>query len=152
LDQPSQIIGCIGSGSKSNPTQSNNITDQKLTVDRDCFRTPQERMTYVTSRLSGTAYAQIAPHIILGNHDSTDFEEILRLLETAFGDPRRVQNAQNELFRLRQAHADFSNFHAEFERLPLEGELPEIARAPLLMQNISRELYEMLLHSRALEI
>jgi len=120
---------------------------QKLTVNRDRFRTPQERMTYVTSRLSGTAYAQIAPHITLGNHDFTDFEEILRLLETAFGDPDRVQNAQNELFRLHQAHADFSSFHAEFERLSLEGELPEIARAPLLMQNISRELHEMLLHT-----
>lgn len=120
---------------------------QKLTVNRDRFRTPQERMTYVTSRLSRTAYAQIAPHITLGNHDFTDFEEILRLLETAFGDPDRVQNAQNELFRLHQAHADFSNFHAEFERLSLEGELPEIARAPLLMQNISRELHEMLLHT-----
>ena len=104
-------------------------------------------MTYVTSRLSRTAYAQIAPHITLGNHDFTDFEEILRLLETAFGDPDRVQNAQNELFRLYQAHTDFSNFHAEFERLSLEGELPEIARAPLLMQNISRELHEMLLHT-----
>lgn len=120
---------------------------QKLTVNRDRFRTPQERMTYVTSRLSGTAYAQIAPHITLGNHDFTDFEEILRLLETAFGDPDRVQNAQNELFRLRQKHSDFSSFHADFERLSLEGELPEIARAPLLMQNISRELHEMLLHT-----
>lgn len=122
---------------------------QKLTVNRDRFRTPQERMTYVTSRLSGNAYAQIAPHITLGNHDFVDFEEILRLLETAFGDPDRVQNAQNELFRLRQKHVDFSSFHAEFERLSLEGELPEIARAPLLMQNISRELHEMLLHTPA---
>ncbi len=122
---------------------------QKLTVNRDRFRTPQERMTYVTSRLSGNAYAQIAPHIALGNHDFTDFEEILRLLEIAFGDPDRVQNAQNELFRLRQKQSDFSSFHAEFERLSLEGELPEIARAPLLMQNISRELHEMLLHTPA---
>ena len=122
---------------------------QKLTVNRDRFRTSQERMTYVTSRLSGNAYAQIAPHITRGNHDFTDFEEILRLLEVAFGDPDRVQNAQNELFRLRQKQSDFSSFHAEFERLSLEGELPEIARAPLLMQNISRDLHEMLLHTPA---
>ena len=47
--------------------------------------------------------------------------------------------------RLTKRPTDVSSFHAEFGRLSLEGELPEIARAPLLMQNISRVLHEMLL-------
>jgi hypothetical protein len=68
-------------------------------------------------------------------------------MEEAFGDPDRVQNAQNELFRLRQKNHDFSTFYAEFERLALEGEMPETSRGPLLMQNISYELHEMLLHT-----
>ena len=41
---------------------------QKLTVNRDRFRTPEERMAYVTSRLTGTAYAQVAPRIRFGKH------------------------------------------------------------------------------------
>lgn len=122
---------------------------QKLTVNRDRFRTPEERMAYVTSRLTGTAYAQVAPRIRFGKHQFTDFEDILKLMEEAFGDPDRVQNAQNELFRLRQKNHDFSTFYAEFERLALEGEMPETSRGPLLMQNISYELHEMLLHTPA---
>lgn len=126
-----------------------NQTYQKLIVNKDCFRTPQERMTYVTSRLSGSAYTQVAPRIRFGRHQFTDYEEILSLMEDAFGDPDRVQNAQNELFRLRQKNNDFSTFYAEFERLALEGEMPESARALLLMQNTSSELHDMLLHAPA---
>lgn len=122
---------------------------QKLTVNRDRFRTPEERMAYVTSRLAGTAYAQVAPRIRFGKHQFTDFGDILKLMEEAFGDPDKVQNAQNELFRLRQKNHDFSTFYAEFERLALEGEMPETSRGPLLMQNISYELHEMLLHTPA---
>lgn len=128
------------SGRECIPTDLNRFVSQvyqKLTANRDRFRTPQERMTYVTSRLSGTAYGQVAPHISLGNYDFTDFEEILRLLETAFGDPDRVQNAQNELFRLHQTHTDFSSFHAEFERLSLEGELRRL-HAPRYSYRTSR--------------
>jgi outer membrane translocation and assembly module TamA len=41
---------------------------QKLTVNRDRFRAPEERMAYVTSRLTGTAYAQVAPRIRFRKH------------------------------------------------------------------------------------
>jgi hypothetical protein len=67
-------------------------------------------------------------------------------MEEAFRDPDRVQNAQNTLYRLRQKNQDFSTFYAEFERLALKGEIIEASLGTLLMQNISFELYEMLLH------
>jgi hypothetical protein len=106
-------------------------------------------MAYVTSRLTGLAYAQVAPRIRFGKHQFSDFEDILNLMEEAFGDPDRVQNAQNALYRLRQKNQDFSTFHAEFERLALEGEMIEASLGTLLMQNISFELHEMLLHTPA---
>jgi hypothetical protein len=68
-------------------------------------------------------------------------------MEEAFRDPDRVQNAQNELFRLRQKNYDFSTFYAEFERLALKGEMLETSRGPLLIQNISYKLHEMLLYT-----
>jgi hypothetical protein len=107
-------------------------------------------MAYITSRLSGLAYAQVALRIRFGQHQFQDFHEILHLMEAAFGDPDRVRNAQNELFRLRQRNSDFSTFYAEFERLALEGEMPEASRGLLLMQNISHELHKMLLHTPTL--
>ena len=74
----------------------------------------------------------------------------MNLIEEAFRDPNRVQNAQNALYRLRQKNQDFSTFHTEFERLALKGEMIEASLGTLLMQNISFELHEMLLHTPAL--
>jgi hypothetical protein len=68
-------------------------------------------------------------------------------MEEAFRDPDRVQNAQNTLYCLRQKNQDFSTFHAEFERLALKGEMIKALLGTLLIQNISFELHEMLLHT-----
>lgn len=119
---------------------------EKMTVNRDRFPTPQSRMTYVTSRLMGQPYAQILPYIVKGICRLSDYEAILELLDRAFGDPNRVNNAQNELFRLRQGNKEFSTFFAEFQRLALEGEMSEESLPILLEQAINRELRAMLLH------
>lgn len=61
-----------------------------------------------------------------------DYEDMLLYLEKAFGDPDRVQNAQNRLFSLKQKNQDFSVYFSEFQRLALEGEMSEGALTPLL--------------------
>lgn len=118
----------------------------KMTVNQDRFPTPQSRMTYVTSRLKGAPYDQILPYLHGGTCQLPDYEEILNILERAFGDPNRARNARNTLFRLRQGNKEFSIFFAEFHRLALEGEMPEAALPTLLEQAINRELRSMLLH------
>lgn len=119
---------------------------EKLTVNRDRFPTPQSRMAYVTSRLRGDPYAQVLPHIRNGVCQLKDYDEILDLLDRAFGDPNRINNARKSLFRLRQSNKDFSTFFAEFQRLALEGDMPEESLSTLLEEAISRELKGMLLH------
>jgi hypothetical protein len=119
---------------------------EKLTVNRDRFPTPASRCSYVTSRLSGSPYAQILPYIRQGVCQLPDYEDILNILDRAFGDPNRVNNARDELFRLRQTNKDFGSFFAEFQRLALEGEMSEDALSTLLEQAISRELRNMLMH------
>ncbi|VTO86832.1 unnamed protein product [Fusarium graminearum] len=86
----------------------------KLKANHDRFPTALARMSYVTGRLSGRAYAQVLPHIKLGECQLPDYPDIIDLLERAFGDPNRINNARAELFRLRQTHKDFSTFFAEF--------------------------------------
>lgn len=120
---------------------------EKMNVNRDRFPTPQSRMTYVTNRLKGQPYAQILPYIQKGICQLPDYEDILSILDRAFGDPNRVNNARNDLFRLRQTHKDFGTFFAEFQRLALEGEMSEDALPTLLEQAISRELRSMLMHN-----
>jgi len=119
----------------------------KLTTNADRFVRANDRLAYVASRLTGTAYSLILPKVKYGMYQFIDYPQMLEYLENAFGDPDRIKNAQNDLFRLRQRNTDFSAFFAEFERLALEGEMPDSALTPLLNQSISRELQEMLLHN-----
>lgn len=120
---------------------------EKMNVNHDRYPTPQSRMTYVTNRLKGGPYAQILPYIKKGICQLKDYEEILQILDRAFGDPNRVNNARNELFRLRQANKEFGMFFADFQRLALEGEMSEDVLPTLLEQAINRELRGMLMHN-----
>ena len=121
----------------------------KLSANSDRFPTATSRLTYVAGRLSGRAYELILPKTAYGIPQFVDYPEMLNYLENAFGDPDRVQNAQNKLYQLKQKNQDFSMFFSEFQRLASEGNMPEDALVPLLFQGISRELQDMLLHSPA---
>lgn len=119
-----------------------------MNVNLDRFPTPQSRMAYVNNRLKGAPYAQILPYIKKGIYTLNDYQDILDILERAFGDPNRVNNARNELFSLRQTNKEFGTFFAEFQRLALEGKMPEETLPTLLEQAISRELRSMLMHNQ----
>lgn len=118
-----------------------------MNVNRDRYPTPQARMTYVNNCLRGAPYAQILPYIKRGICQLKDYEDILDILDRAFGDPNRVNNARSDLFRLRQTNKEFSMFFAEFQRLALEGEMSKEALPTLLEQAINRELRGMLVHN-----
>ena len=113
---------------------------QKMKTNADRFPTPAERMSYVTNRLEGPAYAQILPYILDGECQLPDYPDVLRVLERAYGDPNRVNNARKELFRLKQQHKEFAAFYAEFQRLALEGEVQEDSQITILEAALSHEL------------
>jgi len=119
----------------------------KMTANADRFPTAQSRLIYVAGRLKDDAYNLILPKTLYGVPQFVDYQQLLEYLEQAFGDPDRVQNAQNRLYNLKQKNQDFSVYFSEFQRLALEGEMPEGALTPLLYQGISRELQDMLLHN-----
>lgn len=60
-----------------------------MNVNLDRFPTPQSRMAYVNNRLKGAPYAQILPYIKRGICTLDDYQDILDILERAFGDPNR---------------------------------------------------------------
>lgn len=113
---------------------------QKMKTNADRFPTARERMSYVTNRLEGQAYAQILPFILEGECQLLDYPDVLRVLERAYGDPNRVNNARKDLFRLKQQNREFAAFYAEFQRLALEGEVSEDSQITLLESALSREL------------
>lgn len=111
-----------------------------MKTNADRFPTAAERMSYVTNRLEGPAYAQILPYILDGECKLPDYTDVLRVLERAYGDPNRVNNARKELFHLKQQNKEFAAFYAEFQRLALEGEVHEDSQVTLLEAALSREL------------
>ena len=113
---------------------------QKMKTNADRFPTPAERMSYVTNRLEGPAYAQILPYILDGECQLPDYPDVLRVLERAYGDPNRVNNARKKLFQLKQQNKEFAVFYTEFQRLALEGEVQEDSQTTLLEAALSREL------------
>ncbi len=120
----------------------------KLTVNRDRFPSSRERKVYVVNRLSGLAYQQIRPYIRLGVPQLPDYDQILEILEKAFGDPNRSSRATQKLQEIRQANREFNIFYAEFQRLALDSGLDEISLVPILERAISRELKQLLVTSR----
>lgn len=118
----------------------------KMNANRDRFYTAQSRVAYVASRLGAIPYAQVLPYMKGEQYLLSDYEDVLKLLERAFGDPNRVNNARKALFALRQAHREFGAFFAEFQRLALEGEMSEDSLSTLLEQAISKELKSQLMN------
>jgi hypothetical protein len=121
---------------------------QKMDVNADRYNTAKSRLAYVQGRLTGVAYAQVSPYIQNVAHQPSDYEGILDILEQAFGDPNRINNARTELFRLRQTNKDFASFFAEFHRLALEGEMSDDALSTILEQAVSKEVKELLISNK----
>ena len=118
-----------------------------MNINYDCFPTPQSRIIYVNNCLKGALYAQILPYIKKGICQLKDYKDILDILDQAFGDPNRVNNARNKLFRFQQNNKEFGLFFAEFQCLALEGEMPEETLSILLEQLINQELKGMLMYN-----
>ena len=123
-----------------------NQIEEKMAVNRDRFPTPQARIAYVNGRLGPTPYALVIPHISKTKYRVGDYNEILEMMERAYGDPNRISNARDALYNLRQSNKDFASFFAEFARLALEAEMDESALPAMLKQAVSREIRGMMVH------
>jgi hypothetical protein len=120
-----------------------------MLVNADRFQTSQSRLAYLASRLEGPAYAQVLPYIKDGVVNLLDFQDGLQILDRAFGDPNRINNARKELLALRQANREFGQFFAEFHRLALEAQMSEDSLQVILESSLSRELRDQLISVQA---
>jgi hypothetical protein len=119
----------------------------KLKSQTDYFPDPQSRMRYVVSRLTGKAFDLIVPYSNNGDFSLSDYSDIIDMLERAFGDADTARLARNKLYSLKQRNMEFSAFFSEFQRLAIEGRVPEGNLYHTLEQSVSAELSEMMLHN-----
>lgn len=90
----------------------------KMTANKKMMPTELLKKSYVQSRVSGNALAQLEPRLRENTtRPFTMANEMLDILTSAFGDPNRKQTARTKYRTLRQGDRDFSDFRAKFQRL-----------------------------------
>jgi hypothetical protein len=124
-----------------------NAIMEKLAVNLDRYPTAVGRMAYVNSRLNDESYRLIQPYILHGVCRLRDYQDILDILQKAYGDPNEARTARRKLDAIKQRDRDFATFYAEFQSLSLDSGIEGDALAPLLEKAVSRELHEMLLNN-----
>lgn len=115
----------------------------KMHANADRYTNPHARLTYVTGRLTGAAAAQIRPYNIKGEFVRLrDYQDLLEVLERAYGNPNKAGEARKSLITLKQKNQPFHVFYAEFQRLALEAGMADDndTLVILLEQALSNEL------------
>jgi hypothetical protein len=117
----------------------------KLFSDPTRFPTPALRMGYAFNRLEGKAQAQILPFVQNGAFQLNDSDDIIRILEAAFGDPDPAATARAKLHSLKQGKKEFTTYFAEFQMLVSKLGWDEQAKLDALKEGVSMELRRQLL-------
>jgi len=117
----------------------------KLFSDPSRFPTPALRMGYAFNRLEGRAQAQILPFVQNGAFQLEDSDDIIRILEVAFGDPDPAATARTKLHGLKQGKKEFTTYFAEFQMLVSKLSWDEHAKLDTLKEGVSMELHRQLL-------
>jgi len=117
----------------------------KLFSDPTRFPTPAIRMAYTFNRLQGQAQAQVLPFIKGMTIKLKDAEDIIRILQNAFGDPDPVATARTKLANLKQGKKEFNTYFAEFQMLVSKFNCNEDAKLDALRERMSHDLRRLLL-------
>jgi len=117
----------------------------KLFSDPSQFPTPALRMGYAFNRLEGRAQAQILPFVQNGAFQLNDSDDIIRILEAAFGDPDPAATAHTKPHGLKQSKKEFTAYFAEFQMLVSKLSWDEHAKLDTLKEGVSMELRRQLL-------
>ena len=116
----------------------------KMKANADRFPELYSQIAYTLNRLSGKASRQVMPYTDDIYSRFPDYTDVLKLLEEAFGDPNRADNARRRLISLKQNNTDFNTFLAEFQRLAIESKYPEVALPMMLEDKLSCEMQAIL--------
>ncbi|GKU11187.1 unnamed protein product, partial [Fusarium langsethiae] len=134
-------------GSRADLRRFRIAINEKLDVNRDRFPTAVSRVAYVNSRLGKEAHKLIHPYTRDGICRLSDYQDVLDILQKAYGDPNESRTARRKLDSIKQGNRDFSAFHAEFQSLSIDSGLQGDVLAAPLEKAVSKELSDMLLYN-----
>jgi len=117
----------------------------KLFSDPSRFPTPALRMGYAFNRLEVRTQAQILPFVQNGAFQLNNSDDIICILEAAFGDPDPAATTRTKLHGLKQGKKEFTAYFAEFQMLVSKLSWDEHAKLDALKEGVSMELRRQLL-------
>jgi len=103
------------------------------------------QMGYAFNRVEGRAQAQILPLVQNGAFQLNDSDDIIRILEAAFGDPDPAATACTKLHGLKQGKKEFTTYFAEFQMLVSILSWDEHAKLDALKEEVLMEIRRQLL-------
>ncbi|QSZ32178.1 hypothetical protein DSL72_001749 [Monilinia vaccinii-corymbosi] len=137
-------------GTKSDLDRFVSQIQNKMFANSDRFTTAHSRLSYVTGRLTGAAAAQIRPYNRKGQFVTLkDYDDLLNILERAYGNVNKKAEARKQLMTLRQKNLPFNAFYAEFQRLAQEAGMADddATLVILLEQGLSNELTDLIINT-----
>ena len=119
--------------------------ENKIAGNAHLFPSFAYEQSYIIGLLKGRAQSQIeARRRPDGSFPFSNRQELLAVLDQAFGDPDEAGTAQRKLSEMRQANRPFADYYADFQRYaPLSGWNPAALKFQLL-RRISVELTALL--------
>lgn len=116
----------------------------KLRHNADRFSSEESRVVYAISRMERSVVSVVAPLLDAGTLPCDTLEELVTLLERAFGDPDRQGTAKRELNALKQRNRDFHQYLADFQRIMADLQYSDQAKTHALVDGLSSELQQAL--------
>jgi len=123
--------------------------EAKLQVDGRAIGGTFEQVWFGFSSLDGSAASRILPWMEFYKGTTTfTVDEFFNQMDTAFGDPRKIDKAVGQLSRIRQGSDSFRVFLSEFDRVLLEARgwgWDDIVKKGLLRKALSRKLLDQMI-------
>jgi len=102
-------------------------------------------MACTFNRLQGRAQAQVLPFIKRETLELKDAEDIILILQNAFGDHNPVATARAKLTNLKQGKKEFNTYFAEFQMLVSKLNRNKDTKLDALRKGMSHDLRRLLL-------
>jgi hypothetical protein len=117
----------------------------KLRGDAPRYPSPAHEINYTFGLLTGPAFTQVMSYIKPDRIDFATVDDLLNVLDIAFGDPDQTATAERKLETLKQANKEFAVYYAEFQRYAADVDWNEAAKRSALLRGLNNEIKDALM-------
>ena len=100
----------------------------------------QAKLQLAINCLKGDAMDQVQSYVENDKVNLANLAALIVILDTAFGNPKRVAEAKSKLLILQQGAKEFVLYYAEFQRYAADVQWDEVAKLVALWRGLSYKL------------